>query len=177
MLCRNSPHSVDGRPARRHAGRNLSRALCHGCRSSDRGSSGIHKENAEDTRPRNQIGAEACKGDSIMAKLNDLHRKWMKPKEYRQAHEALAPEYALAGQLFRRASPPGSLRSNWRNAGILRNRPSRRARDCESPSSRGTIQPADHQGPRQIIPNLVYLRDGFSRSKGISWVQSLCLNT
>jgi len=31
-----------------------------------------------------------------MTKLNDLHRKWMKTKEYRQAHEALAPEYAVA---------------------------------------------------------------------------------
>ena len=31
-----------------------------------------------------------------MAKLNDLHRKWMKAKDYRKAHEALAPEYAVA---------------------------------------------------------------------------------
>ncbi len=31
-----------------------------------------------------------------MTKLNDLHRKWMKNKEYRKAHEELAPEFALA---------------------------------------------------------------------------------
>ena len=31
-----------------------------------------------------------------MTKVNDLHQKWMKSKEYRQAHEELAHEYALA---------------------------------------------------------------------------------
>ena len=31
-----------------------------------------------------------------MTKVNDLHRKWMKTKEYRRAHEALTPEYAVA---------------------------------------------------------------------------------
>ena len=31
-----------------------------------------------------------------MTKVNDLHREWMKSKEYRQAYEGLAPEYALA---------------------------------------------------------------------------------
>jgi hypothetical protein len=31
-----------------------------------------------------------------MTKINDLHRKWMKTKDYRQAHEALAPEYVVA---------------------------------------------------------------------------------
>jgi ribosome-binding protein aMBF1 (putative translation factor) len=31
-----------------------------------------------------------------MTKINDLHRKWMKKKDYRDAHEALAPEFAVA---------------------------------------------------------------------------------
>jgi ribosome-binding protein aMBF1 (putative translation factor) len=31
-----------------------------------------------------------------MTKVNDLHRKWMKNKEYRKAYEELAPEFALA---------------------------------------------------------------------------------
>jgi ribosome-binding protein aMBF1 (putative translation factor) len=31
-----------------------------------------------------------------MTKVNDLHQKWMKGKEYRKAHEELAPEFALA---------------------------------------------------------------------------------
>lgn len=31
-----------------------------------------------------------------MTKARDLHRKWMKDEEYRQAHEELEPEYALA---------------------------------------------------------------------------------
>jgi transcriptional regulator with XRE-family HTH domain len=31
-----------------------------------------------------------------MTKVNDLHQKWMKKKEYRKAYEELAPEFALA---------------------------------------------------------------------------------
>ena len=31
-----------------------------------------------------------------MTKVNELHQKWMKNKEYRKAHEELAPEFALA---------------------------------------------------------------------------------
>jgi ribosome-binding protein aMBF1 (putative translation factor) len=39
---------------------------------------------------------EASKGSFAMTKVHDLHRKWMKNKEYRNAHEELAPEFALA---------------------------------------------------------------------------------
>ena len=31
-----------------------------------------------------------------MTKVRDLHRKWMKKKDYRKAYEELAPEFALA---------------------------------------------------------------------------------
>jgi transcriptional regulator with XRE-family HTH domain len=31
-----------------------------------------------------------------MTKVNDLHRKWMKNKQYRKAYEELAPEFRLA---------------------------------------------------------------------------------
>ena len=31
-----------------------------------------------------------------MTKVSDLHRKWMKNKEYRKAYDELAPEFALA---------------------------------------------------------------------------------
>jgi ribosome-binding protein aMBF1 (putative translation factor) len=31
-----------------------------------------------------------------MTKVDDLHKKWMKNKEYRKAYEDLAPEFALA---------------------------------------------------------------------------------
>ena len=31
-----------------------------------------------------------------MTKLKELHRKWMKGEAYRKAHEALAPEFAVA---------------------------------------------------------------------------------
>lgn len=31
-----------------------------------------------------------------MTRVSDLHKKWMKNKNYRKAHEELAPEFALA---------------------------------------------------------------------------------
>jgi ribosome-binding protein aMBF1 (putative translation factor) len=31
-----------------------------------------------------------------MTKVKELHQKWMKSREYRKAHEALAPEFELA---------------------------------------------------------------------------------
>lgn len=31
-----------------------------------------------------------------MTKVNELHQKWMKNKDYQKAHAALAPEFALA---------------------------------------------------------------------------------
>ena len=31
-----------------------------------------------------------------MTKISDLHQKWMRKQEYREAHEALVSEFALA---------------------------------------------------------------------------------
>ena len=31
-----------------------------------------------------------------MTKVSDLHQRWMKDKDYRKAHEELAPEFKLA---------------------------------------------------------------------------------
>jgi ribosome-binding protein aMBF1 (putative translation factor) len=36
-----------------------------------------------------------------MTKVRDLHRKWIKNKEYRKAHEELAPEFALTRALIK----------------------------------------------------------------------------
>jgi len=49
-----------------------------------------------------------------MTKVNDLHREWMKNKEYRQANEDLAPEFALAGAVIQardRGSYAGATRA------------------------------------------------------------------
>jgi len=35
-----------------------------------------------------------------MTKVDDLHKKWMKNKEYRKAYEELAPEFELAHALI-----------------------------------------------------------------------------
>ena len=36
-----------------------------------------------------------------MTKVNDLHKKWIKNKDYRKAHDDLAPEFALAGAVIK----------------------------------------------------------------------------
>jgi ribosome-binding protein aMBF1 (putative translation factor) len=42
-----------------------------------------------------------------MTKVNDLHRKWMKNKEYRKAYEELAPEFALAHAVIKARATAG----------------------------------------------------------------------
>ncbi len=42
-----------------------------------------------------------------MAKVNDLHNKWMNDKKYRKAHEDLAPEFALARAVIEARSAAG----------------------------------------------------------------------
>ena len=54
------------------------------------------KKNAEDASSGNTTRAPACQGNFAMTKVNDLHKKWMKSKEYRKAYEELGPEFALA---------------------------------------------------------------------------------
>ena len=67
------------------------------CHRTARGSGpGICQKNAEDSSPGDRTGDEASEGDFEMAKVNDLHLKWMKNGEYRKAHAELAPEFALA---------------------------------------------------------------------------------
>jgi hypothetical protein len=52
-----------------------------------------------------------------MAKVTKLHQRWMKNKEYRKAHEELAPEFALARAVIdarvTRALPRSSSRIVW----------------------------------------------------------------
>ena len=42
-----------------------------------------------------------------MTKVSDLHKRWMKNKEYRKAHEELEPEFALARALIEARSMAG----------------------------------------------------------------------
>ncbi len=35
-----------------------------------------------------------------MTKVHDLHKRWMKSKEYRKAYDDLAPEFALASAVI-----------------------------------------------------------------------------
>ena len=48
------------------------------------------------TYSKKAIIGKRVKENTAMTKVSDLHRKWLKDKEYRKAHEDLAPEFALA---------------------------------------------------------------------------------
>src|SRR5262249_5745752 len=50
---------------------------------------------------------EARHGGTSMSKAKDLQRKWMKDREYRSAHAALAPEFALASEVIRARTRAG----------------------------------------------------------------------
>lgn len=42
-----------------------------------------------------------------MTKVDDLHKKWMKRKEYREAYEELAPEFAVARAVIKARATAG----------------------------------------------------------------------
>jgi ribosome-binding protein aMBF1 (putative translation factor) len=42
-----------------------------------------------------------------MTKVNDLHKKWMKKKEYRQAYEELTPEFTVARAVIKARATAG----------------------------------------------------------------------
>ncbi|MCB1019674.1 MAG: helix-turn-helix transcriptional regulator [Acidobacteria bacterium] len=42
-----------------------------------------------------------------MSKVEDLHTRWMKADDYRNAHESLAPEYALARAIIQARTRAG----------------------------------------------------------------------
>ena len=42
-----------------------------------------------------------------MTKVNDLHKKWMRKKEYREAYELLAPEFRVARAVIKARATAG----------------------------------------------------------------------
>jgi ribosome-binding protein aMBF1 (putative translation factor) len=42
-----------------------------------------------------------------MTKVNDLHKKWMKKKEYRAAYQELAPEFTVARAVIKARATAG----------------------------------------------------------------------
>jgi ribosome-binding protein aMBF1 (putative translation factor) len=42
-----------------------------------------------------------------MTKVNDLHKKWMKKKEYRVAYQELAPEFTVARAVIKARATAG----------------------------------------------------------------------
>jgi phage-related protein len=56
---------------------------------------------------RDRSGAEAGKGGAKMTRVRDLHEQWMADPAYREAYEALAPEFELARALIRARTRAG----------------------------------------------------------------------
>lgn len=75
-----------------------------------------------------------------MTKVSDLHKKWMKDPEYREAHDGLRPEFDLARAVIQARVSAGptqqQLAERMSTTGI-RHRPSRkRARPALHPNPR-----------------------------------------
>jgi ribosome-binding protein aMBF1 (putative translation factor) len=81
--------------------RHLAGDLRYGHGPASRCRSRLREEAPEDAWQRNRVGPATSKGDRAMTKVRDLHKKWMKEPAYRQAHEALAPEFEIVRALIR----------------------------------------------------------------------------
>src|SRR5271168_2218254 len=56
----------------------------------------VRQEDTEDAEPGDRAGLEASKGNFVMTRVRELHKKWLKNPEYRAGYEELGPEFALA---------------------------------------------------------------------------------
>jgi ribosome-binding protein aMBF1 (putative translation factor) len=94
-----------------------------------------------------------------MTKLNDLHRKWMKKKEYRKAYEELAPEFALARAVIRARV----------TAGLTQEQLARRMDTTQSAIARlesGRTRPSTQTLERLATATGTRLRISFQRAAG-----------
>lgn len=67
-----------------------------------------------------------------MTKVNELHQKWMKNREYRYAHEDLAPEFTLARAVINPGAMEGLTQEQLakrRDLAPARHRPPRKRTD------------------------------------------------
>jgi ribosome-binding protein aMBF1 (putative translation factor) len=64
-----------------------------------------HEEDGEDTAPGDSPGLvpreiDSNDGGIAMARISDMHKKWMKEPKYRKAYEALEEEFVLASAVM-----------------------------------------------------------------------------
>lgn len=91
-----------------------------------------------------------------MSKIKELHRKWMKNRDYRRAQEALAPEFELA-----RAVIQARVR-----AGLTQEQLARRMETSQSVIARlesGRVRPSTQTLERLASATKTRLRISFQR--------------
>jgi ribosome-binding protein aMBF1 (putative translation factor) len=66
---------------------------------------GLHEEDGENAAPGDSSGPvpreiDSLNGGLAMARISDMHKKWMKEPKYRKAYEALEEELVLASAVM-----------------------------------------------------------------------------
>ena len=61
---------------------------------------GIREENPTHAAPGDRVGAASRQGGYAMSTLDELHERWSRNPDYREAYERLGPEFDLARTLI-----------------------------------------------------------------------------
>jgi ribosome-binding protein aMBF1 (putative translation factor) len=89
----------------------IARALRHGERPAGRDRQGVHQEDREDSHGRDRSGTPKGKGTEAMTKISELHRRWSKDRDYKDAYDALGEEFDLARALIEARTAAGLSQS------------------------------------------------------------------
>jgi ribosome-binding protein aMBF1 (putative translation factor) len=87
------------------------RALRNGERPAGRNRQGLHQEDREDAHGRDRPGTPEGKGPEAMTKISELHRRWSKDRDYKEAYDALGEEFDLARALIQARMAAGLSQS------------------------------------------------------------------
>jgi ribosome-binding protein aMBF1 (putative translation factor) len=72
---------------------------------------GVHQENREDAYERDRSGAAESQGSEAVTKMRDLHRRWSKDADYKNAYDTLGEEFDLARTLIEARTAAGLSQS------------------------------------------------------------------
>jgi ribosome-binding protein aMBF1 (putative translation factor) len=67
----------------------------------------VHQEVREDAHERDRSGAAESQGSEAVTKISDLHRRWRKDADYKDAYDALGEEFDLARALIEARTAAG----------------------------------------------------------------------
>jgi ribosome-binding protein aMBF1 (putative translation factor) len=91
--------------------RHCPRALRHGERAACRHREGLYQEDREDSHGRDRPGTSEGKGTEAMTKISELHRRWSKDADYKDAYDTLVEEFDLARALIEARTAAGLSQS------------------------------------------------------------------